>query len=87
MLCNLLFALGWGSAQPAFWAIVSKVDATGRIFVAAPAASGIGGVAVGLLAGPIIERGGYLGLLTFSSGLIVAALVAASIALRRSHVR
>ncbi|WP_374656772.1 MFS transporter [Phenylobacterium sp.] len=73
--CNLLFALGWGFAQPAYWTIVRRVDHTGRLFVAAPAASGAAGVAIGIFAGPVIESGGYSGLIGLSSALIAAAIL------------
>lgn len=78
LLCNLLFALGWGFASPAYWAIVRTVDATGRLFVAAPAASGAAGVGVGLIAGPVIEHGGYQGLLIFSAALFGLAFCGAA---------
>lgn len=77
MICNLLFALGWGFAQPAYWAVGRLVDRTGRLFVAAPAASGIAGVVIGLIAGPVIETSGYAGLLWFSAALMIIAMLLA----------
>jgi len=76
-IANQLFAAGWGLAQPAYWAIARKADITGRIFVAAPAASGAAGVCIGLIAGPVVESGGYPGLIVLSSGLIVIAALGA----------
>lgn len=68
-----LFALGWGLAQPAYYAAIRKVDASGRLFVLAPASAGAAGVIVGIVAGPVIQTGGYWMLIVFSSGLIVLA--------------
>lgn len=70
---TVLFAMGWGLAQPGYWTIIRKVDATGRIFVAAPAASGVAGVLTGIVAGPIIERGGYTALIVFSGAALLAS--------------
>lgn len=70
---TMAFAMGWGLAQPAYYALVRKVDATGRLFVAAPAAGGVAGVAIGLVAGPLIEGGGYSGLVVACAGLALAA--------------
>lgn len=84
MICNLLFALGWGFAQPAYWAVARLVDRTGRLFVAAPAASGIAGVAIGVIAGPVIETGGYSGLLWFSAALMTAGMILAVAVSRHS---
>lgn len=75
MSACLLFALGWGLAQPAYWAVVRKVDATNRLFAAAPAASSAGAVIVGLAAGPIIAQGGYGQLVGCSAALIAAAAI------------
>ncbi len=82
VLCNLLFALGWGLSTPAFWALLRKVDATGRLFVAAAAASGLAAVLVGAVAGPVIERGGYTGLTVFSGGLLLVGFALAVLAQR-----
>ncbi len=71
----MMFAMGWGLSQPAYYALVRKVDSTGRLFVAAPAAGGIAGVAIGVAAGPVIEQAGYLGMVTTCATL---ALVAAA---------
>lgn len=77
---NLLFALGWGFSTPAYWANLRIVDATGRVFVAAPAASGVAGVLAGLAAGPIIEETGYNGLLWSSGTLLALGVVVAGLA-------
>lgn len=75
-----LFSLGWGLAQPSYWAIVRKIDATSRLFVASAAAQGASGVVIGLVAGPIIERGGYDLLMIFSGGLVAAGAVCLGVA-------
>lgn len=67
------FALGWGMAQPAYYAVLRKVDVTGRLFVAAPAASGLAGVTIGIVAGPIIEAGGYAAMIMTSAILVLVA--------------
>lgn len=89
VLCNLLFALGWGFATPAFWAVLRKVDATGRLFVAAAAASGLAAVLVGLVVGNVIEVGGYAGLIAFSSLLLIlsCALAGVSAVIARQPMR
>ncbi len=66
----IAFAMGWGLAQPAYYAVIRKVDATQRLFVAAPAAGGAAGVVIGMVAGPIIELGGY-GAMIMASGLLI----------------
>lgn len=80
VVANLLFALGWGFATPAYWAILRKVDSTGRLFVVAPAASGLAGVVIGMVSGPIIEAGGYSGILSVSTALMVTAIGAVGLA-------
>lgn len=82
MIAATLFAMGWGLAQPGYWTIIRKVDVTGRLFVAAPAAGGLAGVLTGIIAGPIIERGGYAGLILFSSALLAASAVVLLLAAR-----
>jgi hypothetical protein len=72
---TILFAMGWGLAQPGYWTIIRKVDASGRLFVAAPAAGGVAGVLTGIVAGPIIERGGYTALIVFSAVALTASAV------------
>lgn len=76
-LSNFLFAFGWGFAQSAYWGLLREVDATNRLFVAGPAAAGVGGVAAGMAAGPIIATAG-LPAMTLASGvaLSAAALIA-----------
>ncbi|MEO1964679.1 hypothetical protein, partial [Hyphomonas sp.] len=68
-----LFAMGWGFAQPAYFALTRKVDETGRLFVAAPATVGLAGVVIGFAAGPVISAFGYWGLMLVCAGLIIAA--------------
>jgi len=80
MASALLFALGWGLAQPAYWAVVRKVDGAGRLFVAAPAVSGLAGALVGLTAGGVIAWGGYSGLIRVSGGLVVIAAIVLAVA-------
>jgi predicted MFS family arabinose efflux permease len=75
MSACLLFALGWGLAQPAYWAVVRKVDATNRLFATAPAASSAGAVVVGLAAGPLIAQGGYGELVACSAAFIAAGAI------------
>lgn len=70
-----MFAVGWGLAQPSYWAELRKRDSTGRLFVVAPASSGAAGVLIGMAAGPVIEQTGYNGLLVFSSLLLVFGVV------------
>lgn len=90
-LSNFLFAFGWGFAQSAYWGLLREVDATNRLFVAGPAAAGVGGVAAGMAAGPIIAVAG-LSAMTLASGIallaaaLVAFLVAGSLRVRRSRV-
>lgn len=89
-LSNFLFAFGWGFAQSAYWGLLREVDATNRLFVAGPAAAGVGGVAAGMAAGPIIAVAG-LSAMTLASGVallaaaLVAFLVAGSLRVRRSR--
>ncbi|HVI33612.1 MFS transporter [Phenylobacterium sp.] len=83
---NLLFSLGWGLSTPGFWAVLAKIDATTRLFVVAPAASGLAAVIVGLVAGAVIEAGSYAGLIGFSSTLLMVSallIVAASLVFGR----
>lgn len=68
---SVAFAMGWGLAQPAYYAVIRKVDSTGRLFVAAPAAGGAAGVGIGMIAGPIIESGGYGAMITTSGMLLI----------------
>jgi predicted MFS family arabinose efflux permease len=70
---NLGFAIGWAVATPGYYAVLRRADPTGRLFVAAPAVGGGAGVVTGLVAGPIIEWGGYASLIAFSGGLTIAA--------------
>lgn len=85
---SLAFAMGWGLAQPAYYAVIRKVDSTRRLFVAAPAAGGTAGVVIGMVAGPIIEAGGY-GAITMASGALIVAgavgLAAADLFYGRHH--
>jgi hypothetical protein len=83
----LLFSLGWGLAQPAYWAISRKVDVSSRLFVAGGAVSGAAGVLVGLAAGPVIEMGGYDLLILLSAGLLVVGAVSASLSILLSNRR
>lgn len=78
----VLFAMGWGFAQPGYWTVIRKVDATGRLFVAAPAAGGLAGVVTGIVAGPIIEHGGYTALIFFSSVALAASAICLVLAQR-----
>lgn len=81
---TMIFAMGWGLAQPAYYAVVRKVDPTGRLFVAAPAAGGLAGVAIGMAAGPVIEAAGYSGLTALCAGLSLLASAAAWAAIASS---
>ena len=83
----LLFSLGWGLAQPAYWAVARKVDASNRLFVAAPAVGGAAGVLVGVAAGPVIESGGYELLVLLSGVLLATGAVCASLALQAANRR
>jgi hypothetical protein len=75
---NILFASAFGLLVPSYWAVLKRVDATDRLFVAGPAAASAGAVAVSLIAGTVIGAGGYVGLTIFDGALtIVAALLAA----------
>lgn len=87
IVSNLLFALGWGLAQPSYWTIARNVDATNRLFVAAPAAAGVGGVASGLLAGPIIRWGGFGGMTMTSAAMLIAAAALAATVAAGTHFR
>lgn len=71
--CNIMFSTAYGVVQPPYWAVLRKVDRTNRLFVLAPAAQGAAGIAVGLVAGPVIERSGYAMLIGLSAGAIVIA--------------
>ena len=83
----LLFNLGWGLAQPGYSAIVRKVDATGRWFVASPVPVGFAGIAIGMAAGPVIGWGGYRGMILLSAILVTGAigLVILAIQLASAH--
>jgi predicted MFS family arabinose efflux permease len=71
LISNLFFSFGFGLAQPAYFAVVRKVDATNRLFVAAGGVVGGAGVAIGLLAGPVIERGGYNAMIALGAAFVV----------------
>ncbi len=74
---NILFASAFGLLVPSYWAVLKRVDATDRLFVAGPAAASAGAVAVSLVAGTVIGAGGYIGLTIFDGALtIIAALLA-----------
>jgi hypothetical protein len=73
--CNMLFSFGFGLAQPAYLAVVRKVDATNRLFVAAGGVIGASGVGIGLVAGPIIGIGGYGAMILVAAGFVVAGAV------------
>lgn len=81
-----LFALGWGFAQPPYYALARKIDVTGRLFVVAPGTVGIAGVLIGSSAGAIIARAGYDGLVLLSGGLIVIATLLLLVAVRAAGV-
>ncbi len=70
VLSNLLFALGWGLVLPAYWTVIRESDVTERLFSATPAASGIGAVLAGLVAGPIISLSGFTGLLMMDAAAV-----------------
>jgi len=73
--CNMMFSFGFGLAQPAYLAVVRKVDATNRLFVAAGGVIGAAGVVIGLVAGPIIGLGGYKAMILVAAGFVVAGAV------------
>jgi MFS family permease len=73
--CNMMFSFGFGLAQPAYLAVVRKVDATNRLFVAAGGVFGVAGVAIGLVAGPIIGVGGYKAMILMAAGFVIAGAV------------
>lgn len=77
---TLLFAAGWGIAQPPYWSILRVVDVSNRIFVAAPVVTGVAGVIIGFAAGPVIEMLGYSGLLLVSGSLLVAGSIVGALA-------
>jgi len=82
MIGAQLFALGWGFAQPPYYALARKIDVTGRLFVAAPAMVGVAGVVIGSAAGAIIGLAGYDGLVAMSGALIVVATLLLLVAVR-----
>ncbi len=87
---NILFSSAFGLLVPSYWAILKEVDATDRIFVAGPAATSVGAIAVSLAAGSVIAAGGYLGLTIFDailtiSAALIAAAVAAALRIQRSR--
>jgi hypothetical protein len=73
--CNMMFSFGFGLAQPAYLAVVRKVDATNRLFVAAGGVIGAAGVVIGLVAGPIIGLGGYKAMILVAAGFVIAGAV------------
>ncbi len=79
---SLIFAFGWGIAQPGYWALASQTDPTARLFVLSPAAGGVASVLTGLVSGPIIVAYGYDGLMTFAALAIAAGVLLAAMALR-----
>lgn len=79
---NIFFSFGFGLAQPCYWGLLRKVDATNRLFVAATAASGAATVIAGLVAGPIIAAGGYPGLMAACSLIVAAGFAIAVLAAR-----
>ncbi len=72
MAGSLIFAFGWGVAQPGFWALAREYDPSARLFVLAPAVAGAAAVLTGFIAGPVIERFGYDGLI-MTCGLFLLA--------------
>lgn len=82
MIGAQLFALGWGFAQPPYYALARKIDVTARLFVAAPGMVGVAGVVIGSAAGAIIGLAGYDGLVAMSGGLIVIASLLLLVAVR-----
>lgn len=83
---NALFPLGWGLVLPSYWAVVREVDLTERLFSAAPAAGGLGAVAAGLFAGPVLAQVSYRGLIALDIA-ILGATMAIIIFLRLSFAR
>jgi|UPI0003B66EA5 MFS family permease len=75
MAGSLIFAIGWGIAQPGYWALAREADPTSRLFVLSSAVAGLASVITGLIAGPMIGLNGYTGLIVMS-GLFVAAGIA-----------
>lgn len=75
VLGNILFSLGWGLSQPPYWSILSQVDATKRLFVAAPMAGGVAAATIGVLSGPIIGAYGFNGMIAFSAMTVVVAML------------
>jgi predicted MFS family arabinose efflux permease len=87
LVSTQVFAMGWGLAQPAYFALVRKVDGSGRLFVAAPATVGLAGVVIGFAAGPVIGFHGYEGLMLVGAGLIIGAMALAIGAIRVAAAR
>lgn len=87
---NILFASAFGLLVPSYWAVLKRVDATDRLFVAGPAAASAGAVAVSLVAGTVIGAGGYIGLTIFDGALTMAAAllaIVAGAAMNRARMR
>jgi predicted MFS family arabinose efflux permease len=82
---SLIFAFGWGIAQPGYWAMATDRDPTGRLFVLSPALSGLAAALTGLIAGPIIAASGYNGLIISSGVFIAVGASFALVALRRER--
>ena len=74
VLANILFSLGWGLSQPPYWSILSQVDATKRLFVAAPMTGGVAAALIGVFSGPIIDAYGFNGMIAFSAISVVVAM-------------
>lgn len=74
-LSNALFPLGWGLVLPGYWAVVREVDLTERLFSAAPAAGGLGAVAAGLFAGPVLAQVNFGGLIALDIVILGATMV------------
>lgn len=78
---SLIFAFGWGVAQPGYWALASQTDTTARLFALSPAAAGIASVIAGLVSGPVIVASGYDGLMAFAASAIAAGMLLALLAM------
>ena len=72
---SLIFAFGWGICQPGYWALARAADPTARLFVLSSAVAGLGSVATGFLAGPIIGAVDYNGLTILAGSAILCGMM------------
>ena len=84
---SLVFAFGWGIAQPGYWALARETDPTARLFVLSSAIAGFAAVMTGFIAGPVIVASGFDGLIAAAGAGIAAGAAMAALARRMAQGR